>query len=314
MSGNHSQLRSDSRALALSGNRPGDAESRFATVDFARAGIAMAAFAKSALGKFVSGKSVFGKSVQLRKLLRSPMRNTPLPHGNALALFILFVLAVSTLPTTVSAAASADPFEQINRKTFAFNSVLDQWLIKPLATTYDSLTPRPVKRSVSNFFANLNEVQSTFNNLLQLQFAAAANDLGRFTINSTLGVGGLFEVAEPTLGLRRDQQDFGLTLAHYGVSPGPFLILPVLGPSSLRDAFGLSVDTVADPIMYMDDIRTRNSLRAVEVVDFRAAVLPLDNLVIGDEYLFIRGAYLQRRHSAQQGDDYFEVSFDEAFD
>ncbi len=304
MSGTHSQLRSESRGLALSGNRPGYVESRFAKIDFA----------KAVFRKVVLGKSVPGKSERLRKLLRLPMRKTPLPHGNALAFFILLVLAVSTLPTAVSAAASADPFEQINRKTFAFNSVLDQWLIKPLATTYDSLTPRPVKRSVSNFFANLNEVQSTFNNLLQLQFAAAASDLGRFTVNSTLGVGGLFEVAEPTLGLRRDQQDFGLTLAHYGVAPGPFLVLPVLGPSSMRDAFGLSVDTVADPIMYMDDIRSRNSLRAIEVVDFRAAVLPLDNLVIGDDYLFMRGAYLQRRHSAQHGDDYFEVSFDEVFD
>lgn len=261
-----------------------------------------------------------GDCTKFVSLLRLPACATPLPHGSAPAFFLSFPLMVSALlfallfTQPASAQSSADPWEAVNRKTFAFNAVLDRYMIKPLATTYDAFTPRPVKRGVSNFFANLNEVQSSVNHLLQLRFAAAANDIGRLAINSTLGVGGIFEVADPALGWRREQQDFGLTLAHYGVEPGPFLILPVLGPSSLRDTFGLTVDTVADPIMYVDNIALRNSLRAMEVVEFRAAVLPLDNLVIGDDYLFMRGAYLQRRRSAQYGQDYFEVSFDDSFD
>ncbi len=188
----------------------------------------------------------------------------------------------------------SDPFEALNRGTHQFNHTFDRWLLKPLAKTYQRLAPRPVRRGIRNFFSNLGDVQVTLNDLLQLKFKQAANDMGRLAINSTIGLGGLIDVAGPTLGLEKHRQNFGLTLAHYGVGSGPYLVLPLLGPSTVRGAFGLGIDSLSDPIMEVDHVATRNIVFGAEAVDFRASVLNFDGLIIGDEYLFIRGAYLQR--------------------
>ncbi len=152
-----------------------------------------------------------------------------------------------------------------------------------------------MQRGVSNFFNNLDDVRVTANDLLQLNFDQAAADFGRLAINSTIGLGGVFDVAGPGLGLEKNRQDFGMTLAHYGVESGPYLVLPLLGPTTLRDAFGLGLDASLDPVPNVDHVGTRNGLFAAEAIDFRASVLGFDDLIIGDDYLFIRGAYLQQR-------------------
>jgi phospholipid-binding lipoprotein MlaA len=198
----------------------------------------------------------------------------------------------------------------LNRSTYQFNRVLDKFIFKPLATTYQQVTPALVRTGVKNFFNNLDDVRVTFNDLLQLNFQQAASDLGRFAVNTTVGVGGLIDVAGPGLGLDKNRQDFGMTLAHYGVESGPYLVLPLLGPSTLRDAFGFGIDPLVDPLPAVDHVQTRNSLMLGKAIDFRARMLSFDDLVMGDEYLFIRGAYLQQREYAIAG-GYVEVAFED---
>lgn len=226
-------------------------------------------------------------------LLELPVSEMPSPRGVALAIFLILGLAAGNV-----GAAESDPWEAVNRPTHEFNQTVDRLLVKPLASTYQSVAPRFIRRGISNFLSNLNDVQVTINDLLRLDLPAAASSAGRFAVNSTVGVGGLFEVAQPVFGLEKTNQDFGLTLAHYGVESGPYLVLPFIGPSTLRDALGFGVDMFVDPINQVDDVATRNSLRATQVTSYRASVLSFDDLVIGDDYLFYREAYLQRRQAA----------------
>lgn len=237
-------------------------------------------------------------------LLELPVRSIPSPRGYALAIFLF----LAQIP--VAMASDADPLENINRGTHGFNQFLDRVLVRPVANTYRTVTPRFVRRGVSNFFSNVDDVTVTINDLLRLDLPAAANSFSRVAVNTTIGVGGLVEVADPVFGLHKTNQDFGLTLAHYGVESGPYLVLPFLGPSSMRDAFGLSVDNLIDPINGVDDIPTRNGLRTAQVTDYRASVLFFDDLVIGDDYLFYREAYLQRRQSATDDDLLMSLSFE----
>jgi len=236
-----------------------------------------------------------GRTIRHRvtTLLELPVRKMPIPRGIALAIFLFLYLASGN-----AGAADSDPWEAVNRPTHEFNQVMDRFLVKPLATTYQSLAPRFVRRGVSNFFSNLDDVQVTINDLLRLDLPAAANSAGRLAVNTTVGVGGLFEVARPVFGLEKSNQDFGLTLAHYGVDSGPYLVLPFVGPSTLRDAFGFGVDMLIDPVNRVDDVATRNGLRATQVTSYRASVLSFDDLVVGDDYLFYREAFLQRREAA----------------
>ena len=144
-------------------------------------------------------------------------------------------------------------------------------------------------------FSNLDELTNVANGLLQGKFAQAANDSGRFLINSTLGVGGLFEVAE-SLGLAKSEgEDFAQTLAKWGVPEGPFLMLPFLGPSTLRDAPSRYVDSLTNPVSDLDDVSDRNSLRVLSLVSTRADLLEFDDVIAGDSYIFLRDIYLQRR-------------------
>lgn len=249
---------------------------------------------------------------RIEPLLELPVHRVLSPRGTALAIFFLYLsLSVSSV-----AAAEHDPLENFNRSTHAFNQLIDRVLVRPLAVTYQNLTPRFIKRGVSNFFSNLDDVQVVANDLLRLDLPAAATTFGRLAINSTAGIGGLVEVASPVFGLRKTEQDFGLTLAHYGVQQGPYVVLPLLGPSTVRDALGLGMEALVDPINSVDDVGTRNSLRATQVVGYRTAVLAFDNLVVGDEYLFYREAYLQRREAAA-GDAFLlgfsPESYDEEF-
>jgi len=243
---------------------------------------------------------------RFQALLELPSQRLSRPLDMALAIFLFLLLTCSS----AYAATEHDPFEKVNRVTFGFNVALDRVILRPLASGYDNYTPIVAKSGVKNFFNNLDDVRVGINDLLQLNFAQAAKDFGRFAVNSTVGVVGLFDVANSALDLKKNRQDFGKTLAHWGVGPGPYLVLPVIGPSTARDAFGFSVDAVVDPIPAIDHVSTRNSLLATKSTDRRADYLPFDDLIIGDDYLFVRGIYLQMREHAING-GYVELAFDD---
>ncbi len=192
-------------------------------------------------------------------------------------------------------AGDSDPWEGYNRAVFAFNDKLDRVLLKPIAKGYRAVSPQVVETGVSNFFDNLGELSNIVNDILQLKMGQAANDTGRFLVNSTVGIGGLIDVAD-SIGLdKSDGEDFGQTLGDWGVASGPYLMLPFLGPSTLRDAPSRFVDSYTNPIRYLEDVPTRNSLYAGNVVSDRAELLAVEELTNGDKYLFVRDAYLQRR-------------------
>ena len=188
-----------------------------------------------------------------------------------------------------------DPWEGFNRAVFSFNEGADKIIGKPLAKGYRAITPDPVEHSISRMFSNLGEVRNVLNNLLQGKLGMAANDGGRFLINSTIGVLGMFDVADKVGLLRSDGEDFSQTLAHWGVDRGPYLMLPFMGPSSLRAVVSLPLDTYADPVTYIDDVPTRNSILFLDLIELRASLLDSEGLISGDKYIFLREAYLQRR-------------------
>ena len=217
---------------------------------------------------------------------------------NAKYFVVLVVSSVALLSGCASTTASkADPLEGLNRATYAFNDAVDKAVLEPVAKGYQAVTPGFFRAGVSNLFMNIGDVATGLNNLLQGKGSDAASDAGRFLINSTLGVLGLFDVATP-MGLQKHNEDFGQTLGKWGVSSGPFLMLPLMGPSTLRDAVSRPVDSYAGYSRYMDHIRTRNSVFGLEIIDLRANLLgassTLDAAAL-DKYQFIRDAYLQRR-------------------
>jgi phospholipid-binding lipoprotein MlaA len=200
---------------------------------------------------------------------------------------------------SVTAEGPYDPLEGLNRAVYRFNEGLDKAVIKPLAEGYQAITPAPVNRGITNFFNNLDDVASAANNLLQLKLGRAASDVGRVAINTTIGVGGFFDVAS-NMDLPRYGEDFGQTLGTWGFEPGAFIVLPVLGPSSVRDGIGLVADWYLDPITYVEDDTVRWSIRGLEIVDKRADLLGASRVLEQaalDPYVFMRDAYLQRRRS-----------------
>lgn len=187
-----------------------------------------------------------------------------------------------------------DPLEGFNRAVFAFNEVADGYVLKPVAKGYQYVTPAPVEQSIGNFFNNIGEIKSLGNDLLQGKPAGAWVDFSRFVINSTVGVLGLFDVATH-IGLAREPEDFGQTLAVWGVGSGPYLMLPLLGPSTFRDGFGIAVDSFTSVEGTIDPERARYYMTAVDVIDTRASLLDSEELISGDRYSFLKDAYLQRR-------------------
>jgi phospholipid-binding lipoprotein MlaA len=188
-----------------------------------------------------------------------------------------------------------DPFEGFNRTVHRFNMVLDDYIARPTAVIYTTLVPSPVEKGIANVFSNLDEISNVANDVLQGKFAQAGNDSGRFVINATLGIGGLFEVAE-SLGLPKSEgEDFSQTLAKWGVPDGPFLMLPLVGPATLRDVPSRFIDSQASPISQIDDVSERNSLRVLSLVSTRAELLEFDDVIAGDSYIFLRDIYLQRK-------------------
>ena len=189
---------------------------------------------------------------------------------------------------------NVDPLESVNRPLFALNNTLDKYLIKPLAQGYQFVTPDIVERGVGNFFANMYDFSAALNSVLQWRWKGAAQGGGRFLINSTLGIAGVLDVATP-MGLRPYRTDFGHTLAIWGFESGPYLMVPFFGPRTVRSGIGTIVDTYTSVPTYIDNVRLRNSLWGLELVDGRARLLQAEELISGDRYIFVRDAYLQQR-------------------
>lgn len=191
-----------------------------------------------------------------------------------------------------------DPYESFNRAMFAVNEGIDV-VVKPVAQGYDAAAPLPVKAGIGNFFGNLADVWTAVNNFLQGKGGQGLSDTGRVLINTTIGIGGVFDVASE-MGLEKHAEDFGQTLGTWGVDAGPYFYWPLIGPRTTRDTFGWAVDSYADPVKYVDDVPLRNSLFGVRFIDLRASLLPTDKVVeqaAFDKYSYIRDAYLQNRRS-----------------
>ncbi|HSP58441.1 MAG TPA: VacJ family lipoprotein [Halomonas sp.] len=211
-----------------------------------------------------------------------------------------------------------DPWEGFNRKVFVFNDTIDRYALKPLAQGYRFITPAPVETGVGNFFSNLGEIRTALNSVLQAKPSNAGIATSRFLINSTVGIGGLWDVATRMDITGRDE-DFGQTLGAWGLESGPYLVLPLLGPSTVRDAAGLPVDMYTYPLAYVDDESVRIALTALRVIDARAGLLDQEALISGDRYSFIRDTWLQQRRfevsDGEQGDDPFagdDFDFDDS--
>ncbi|MBN2991372.1 VacJ family lipoprotein [Pseudomonas cedrina subsp. fulgida] len=197
-------------------------------------------------------------------------------------------------PFAAQAAPEDDPWESVNRPIFTFNDTVDTYALKPLAQGYEWITPQFVEDGIHNFFRNIGDVGNLANNVLQLKPHNAGVDTARLLVNTTFGVLGFIDVGTK-MGLQRSDEDFGQTLGYWGVGSGPYVMLPLLGPSTLRDAPSKYVDSYTQPYRYMDDVSVRNSVMGLNIVDTRASLLDSEKLITGDKYTFIRNAYLQNR-------------------
>jgi len=197
--------------------------------------------------------------------------------------------------------AKIDPFESMNRAVFTFNENADEYVIKPVAEAYQFVLPDFVRTGVTNFFSNIGDVFVAVNNLLQGKPGNAANDIGRFLVNSTIGILGLFDVATDA-GLEKNKEDFGQTLGVWGVPSGPYVVLPLFGPSSVRDTAGLALDIKTDFILNSNQLNHDQKVGStvLRVVNQRANLLDASQLLEDaafDKYSFLRDSYLQRRRN-----------------
>lgn len=210
--------------------------------------------------------------------------------------FFIWTLACSSLffAFGFAQASDDDPWEKINRPVFEFNDTLDRYALKPVAKGYQKVTPSLVRTGIDNFFNNLGDVSNLANDLMQGKLHAAGVDTSRLLFNTTFGIFGVFDVAT-AMGLQRNDEDFGQTLGKWGVSSGPYVVLPFLGPSTVRDAPAKIPDMFLNPNYYVNGMAARNTIFAVNVVDTRAQLLKAESLVSGDKYIFMRNAYLQNR-------------------
>lgn len=230
-----------------------------------------------------------------------------------LSLFVLLAIPAATMADN----GARDPWEGFNRKVYAFNDWIDTWLARPLARGYQFVTPEFVDNRVTRFFANLGDVTNAANLALQGEGKQALDSTGRVMANSTLGLAGLFDVASAG-GIPRRETSFGTTLGKWGVSSGNYLVLPFLGPSTVRDAAGVPVDWAFGPVIrpwtLFDDDATRYGLQALDLVDTRADLLQLEEAVVGDRYAFLRDIYLQRRDFTVEGATSTDPFLDEDFE
>ena len=205
------------------------------------------------------------------------------------AVYLLSILFLSSYAFT-----ETDPLKDLNQKTHNLNQTLDLQVASPVARFYKRITPDFIEIGVTNFTQNVEDLSIGFNNILQGKIKSGFSDLGRFTLNSTIGIAGFLDIASD-MGLEKHDEDFGQTLAVWGVPDGPYLVLPGLGPSTMRDTLAMIPDAFLTPLWLIDHDRTSYSLTAIDLIDTRARYLGLESVVIGDEYLFYRDAYLQSR-------------------
>ncbi len=216
----------------------------------------------------------------------------------------IFFLSLSVFLSgcaTTGTTDSRDPIEGLNRSIYSFNDSLDKAIFKPVAKSYRAVVPGPIDKGITNFFGNIEDFVTTINDLLQFKFRQGGSDAFRVLVNTTIGILGIFDVAS-TMGFEKHDEDFGQTLGYWGVGNGPYLVLPILGPSTLRDVTGILVDNFNfDPIYQIDYIPTRNSLLLTEALDNRADLLGasavLDKAAL-DRYDFLKESYLQKREFA----------------
>ncbi len=213
---------------------------------------------------------------------------------------VLMFAVLSGCATAPGKAADArDPWEGMNRSIYSFNDKLDQVALKPLAKAYVNVLPSPVRTGVSNFFGNLGDVWTAANSVLQLKGQAAVESAMRVVINTTFGLGGLLDVATE-MRLPKHKEDFGQTLGHWGMPSGPYVVLPVFGPSTLRDSASLPLDAQGDLVQQVSDVSTRNGLTVLHATETRAGLLQAVDVVKDaalDPYSFVRDAYLQKRRN-----------------
>ena len=224
---------------------------------------------------------------------------TPYPSPRWRVLLLCAAFLLSLLGGCATTGNPNDPFEPLNRGIYKFNDHADNLLIKPAAEIYRGVVPELVRTGVSNFFSNINDVIVALNNLLQGKLLQAVSDVGRIAVNTTLGVLGVFDVATE-FGLEKHNEDFGQTLGRWGLASGPYLVLPFLGPSSLRDGVGLLADLKTDPRTYIDPMRVRNQVYGLGFVSRRSELLETGRILETaalDPYEFLRDAYLQRRRN-----------------
>jgi phospholipid-binding lipoprotein MlaA len=193
-----------------------------------------------------------------------------------------------------------DPWESVNRKIFGFNEILDRHVLRPVANGYHNVMPDPAERGVANFISNIYEVNFMFNALLQGRPSGVAQSIARFMINTTVGVVGLFDVATK-MGIEAQRADFGQTLMVWGVDSGPYVMLPLFGPRTVRSATGYFFDTYTSIPAVVWDTQEAYLFWTVEVISYRAGLLAIDDLITGDRYVFMRSAYLQSRATYLNG-------------
>lgn len=232
-----------------------------------------------------------------------------------LALGLSYLMPLSSFAQDEQPATNPDPWQGFNRAMFSFNDKLDRWLLKPLAKGYTFVMPDPLEKGVSNIFSNVLEVPNVVNGLLQGDIKGAGHDTGRLLVNTTLGIGGLLDVAQYMNLPADEREDFGQTLAVWGVGQGPYLVLPFLGPSTVRDGLGKPIDWYTDPTNYIDHVPTDNTVKGISLLNTRAELLPLEKNLTGDKYVFIRDVYLQRRdyliNNGKVNDDFGTEDFGE---
>ena len=217
-------------------------------------------------------------------------------QGSAMALLLACLLAGGTQAQTAR-SDPRDPFEPFNRAMFTVNDALDRALIKPVATVYGKVTPHWVRKSVGNFFGNLGDVWSVVNNAATLKGQATSDSVGRVMINSTIGLLGLLDVASE-MDIEKHPADFGLTLGRWGVSPGPYVVLPILGPYTLREVVALPLDYQGNLVNHVADPRTRDGLTVLNAIDVRESYLKAGDVIDAaalDAYSFTRDSYFQRQ-------------------
>lgn len=211
--------------------------------------------------------------------------------------YSLVACAMFILTSCSTSSYVNDPIEPVNRAVYKFNDTLDSYIFKPIAKGYNTVTPRFARKGVDNFFDNLSYPVVFTNQFLQGKFKLGFQDTGRFLINSTFGIAGLFDVADK-FGLVEHKEDFGQTFAIWGVSSGPYIVLPLLGSTNVRDGLGSFASSYIDPLGYeyfKDHRAVKNRTMAIKIIEARAQILDYEGLITGDKYIFVRDAYMQNR-------------------